>query len=362
MRFSFPDDADATKSVQVDASRISLRISADQQFPCESGHVVTFSLSLPEAIVPLTLHFSYPVLIDEIDATFQSYDKSVQVVLKKALLEPWPCQFTDKSKWNVNQFDSWKEQGQGQLIAPGSQFLFHISAQIEPVIITESSILTPLQDVRKLISRIFFDNAEENVIIFAQNNPTKPLWSLRTHLPVLISPYGSPMLLLSAIDYRLADKLVARGKLQAKQFKEDARRFLQQKGNVVTYSIADEKTEALLRYMFRLNSTKISPTPWQEKSLPLGEFSPFLSTFLSPLYLDFPTLAHEVIAEEVEDQAQSFSEMLGAPFSKSLCARCGVQSNDTLKRCSKCKLVYYCTVDCQRADWKKHKVVCGLFK
>lgn len=31
----------------------------------------------------------------------------------------------------------------------------------------------------------------------------------------------------------------------------------------------------------------------------------------------------------------------------------------TLKRCSKCSLTPYCSRDCQKADWKAHKKVCG---
>nr|CAH0104995.1 unnamed protein product [Daphnia galeata] len=50
-----------------------------------------------------------------------------------------------------------------------------------------------------------------------------------------------------------------------------------------------EDSTSLLRYVFRLNSTKMKPSSWQEENLPLGKCSPYLATFLSPLYLDhFP--------------------------------------------------------------------------
>ena len=30
----------------------------------------------------------------------------------------------------------------------------------------------------------------------------------------------------------------------------------------------------------------------------------------------------------------------------------------TMLKCGKCKLVYYCSIDCQRASWSQHKVAC----
>ena len=38
------------------------------------------------------------------------------------------------------------------------------------------------------------------------------------------------------------------------------------------------------------------------------------------------------------------------------CSACG---KDAVKSCSKCHETFYCSVDCQRADWAAHKKVCG---
>jgi len=39
------------------------------------------------------------------------------------------------------------------------------------------------------------------------------------------------------------------------------------------------------------------------------------------------------------------------------CEVCGTK-NRNMYYCSKCKSIKYCSVECQRADWKKHKPVC----
>ena len=48
-------------------------------------------------------------------------------------------------------------------------------------------------------------------------------------------------------------------------------------------------------------------------------------------------------------------ENLGKKWKK-LCWNCFALSED-LKKCSKCRISRYCGKDCQRKDWKAHKVV-----
>ncbi len=46
---------------------------------------------------------------------------------------------------------------------------------------------------------------------------------------------------------------------------------------------------------------------------------------------------------------------------KTRCMTCDIygQKEKKLKKCGICRRVYYCSVKCQRADWKEHKKVCG---
>lgn len=47
-------------------------------------------------------------------------------------------------------------------------------------------------------------------------------------------------------------------------------------------------------------------------------------------------------------------------FNQSFCVTCQIQGQN-LQRCSQCKSVTYCSTDCQKADWKKHKERCKDF-
>ena len=41
------------------------------------------------------------------------------------------------------------------------------------------------------------------------------------------------------------------------------------------------------------------------------------------------------------------------------CSKSQAELPDPLKRCAKCQSEHYCSRECQKADWKVHKMVCG---
>ena len=42
------------------------------------------------------------------------------------------------------------------------------------------------------------------------------------------------------------------------------------------------------------------------------------------------------------------------------CSRCSTKAAKSLSLCSACRLAAYCSVECQRADWKTHKALCAV--
>ncbi len=335
-----------------------LTVSPNQTLPCESVHGLILSLRQPNDIEPLALNFPFPILVNEMCATLHSKTRSIDLVLKKALYEPWPCEFqaTTQSRWNVDNLKPWKDGSEVE-----SQLTTHLGVQFKMNELRSQneqktdlrSKMSALNHVRGVIFSLMESN-EEFVCIRRKDSPQSPVWYIRVHLPVRVSPLGSPILLLSAIDHRLYEKLNSQGKVDVQQSSDDYTRIFDAPrykkdpdGNMLILWTFNSEQEQLLRYVLRLNSTKIMPSNWQKKNLPQGENSSWLATFVSPLYDDFPIDQESLNAIQKEIQT--------------ICAACK-KISENLKRCSRCRSIFYCSVDCQRGHWTQHKNVCKNFQ
>jgi hypothetical protein len=83
-------------------------------------------------------------------------------------------------------------------------------------------------------------------------------------------------------------------------------------------------------------------------------FSGALLGLPHPLLVDRPELLLRLISCNMADASTN-----SVPPK---CAKCSKDKSDSgqgLKRCGRCKLAHYCSRECQKADWKNHKTLCG---
>jgi FK506-binding protein 1 len=45
-----------------------------------------------------------------------------------------------------------------------------------------------------------------------------------------------------------------------------------------------------------------------------------------------------------------------------MCRQCNKSGGEELLRCGACQQVYYCNRDCQKKNWKQHKMLCAALK
>lgn len=66
---------------------------------------------------------------------------------------------------------------------------------------------------------------------------------------------------------------------------------------------------------------------------------------------------HETCIQQWQRKGSLTCPYCRKPYKQPTCAYCDKSSTD-LKRCGRCKKTYYCSAECQRKDWEKHKLSC----
>ena len=57
-------------------------------------------------------------------------------------------------------------------------------------------------------------------------------------------------------------------------------------------------------------------------------------------------------------QSGQYDNVIVLPLAVPKCAKCCLIGGEPLKACSICMLIRYCSKECQKADWKSHKLQC----
>jgi hypothetical protein len=240
-----------------------MKISTNEHPPCESCHEITVSLTHPSEIKPLSLTFPYPILAKNVQATLHRKSQHVDLLVKKSLLEPWPCEFhTKKSKWIIDDLVPWKNE------SLKSENVFnsvehHLSSQflskdfdVDHYLDSKSSALESLRF--KLVA-LMFDNSE-----FVSYGRNDDWYLLKLHRPLLTSPMGSPVLLITALDDNHTKNISKKISLNPTVLKEvmDHFKFYEKVfplGTPKDKLDLDAETEEefqLFRFLLRLNSTR----------------------------------------------------------------------------------------------------------
>ena len=174
-----------------------MEVTTHEQAPCLSCHEITVSLIPPSKIKPLSLSFPFPILAKNVQATLTS--RHVDLVLKKSLYEPWPCDFhSEKQKWIINDLVPWKNEN----MQSGNKFNFiqhHFPDQFSS---RQGMDNSPLHNFRLKLAAMMMTSDLEYVV-YGRNDDR---YSLKLHRPLLTSPMGSPILLITALDESFVKK------------------------------------------------------------------------------------------------------------------------------------------------------------
>jgi len=287
-----------------------------------------------------------------------------KLILKKSLNAPWDNDFNSGSKLDIERLKPWNESGREQQ----NSLALHVNLQfpLEEIQHFNSSPnhLAPtsaLNEVRHIIRSIIIQNVQGGATLFAiednrLHGSYKPDFYLRAHPPLRISPFGAPILLVSVVDHRLAQKLLDMKSVKLSQTHDDFKRIISNASAtgrfnyVYTYT---DKGSALLLYMLRLNSTKMKPSTWQSKNLP--RYESWFASFLSPLYMD---CFHNFSPMPTKPTTSAATSGGISDLQTKLCGYCK-SFKEEMKRCSRCKAVSYCDAKCQKAAWLEHKSSCS---
>ena len=200
-----------------------------------------------------------------------------------------------------------------------------------------------LDEVREIVRAVFYNHHFNSFTHFAicdKSRLKKPIFYLRVQLGLRVTPQGSPFLLLSVMDQDLADQIINEGKLDPELCNFDFHRIFTERVSKRVCTIYAGSTEeiSLLRYVFRLNSTKIRRGVWQSKKLPRGDSSPSMATFLSPLYKEHTCRCPQIA--NCEGLLKTLGHLESKIPTSICCATCKVKKIDC-EFTSRCKKFYF---------------------
>ena len=327
-----------------------------------------FLSRVEETLSRLKVSLPWPINVHGIESALLDSPNRIRIIAKKCIDDAWPGDYGGRSKWDINRLRPWKDLGKNENLKN------HIEAQFDCCSFYMSrrcmkipSPLTPLCEVRDTIRAIFYSHYQNKFQLMAvtgPSNPDHPVFFFRLHPPVRFSPHGSPLLLVSVIDYSRLKELIIQGKVDWDEFQSDYHRLITERvsKDVCVIRASTDAELLVLRYVLRVNSTRMRRSAWQSKNLPRGQDTPWICTFLTPLYSETITNTCGPLTDQVLKKKYIFPfRTITCPPSNALfrksCAYCYVVKVQ-LKSCAVCNTIYYCSTYCQRSHWYLHRKDC----
>ena len=127
--------------------------------------------------------------------------------------------------------------------------------------------------------------------------------------------------------------------------------------NLLKFPVESEPVQAYFKTI-RENDAKVPANPCQKLREVFKET--FDNLFQDPSK-EYMVLSKKVVIEYfLTEEASDFSTVTFEKNYAQKCAKCPKwrTTAQTLSKCSICVKTYYCSRECQKADWKSHKVTC----
>ncbi len=188
-----------------------LKVTTNEKAPCESCHDITVSLNQPSQIKPLAISFPFPILATNLQATLHRKSRHIDLVLKKSLQEPWPCEFHTSltSKWIIDDLVPWENSPSNRIFNTIEHHLASQFSSLEEMDAKKSLNLNQCSALLSLRSNLVTMMTIKDVeyVSYGRNNER---YLLKLHYPLLTSPKGCPILLITALDDNQAKNITKR--------------------------------------------------------------------------------------------------------------------------------------------------------
>ena len=270
---------------------IDIAITTNCQYPAVSAHTLTLTIVGNSESLAFTV--SWPFLVDGIESTIEMETKKkrnskwLHLVMKKSLNDAWPAGFGGRSKWDTDLLiKPWRD------FPSNGTLKMHIEAQFDCFQILHRIARYSIKSVEWCEPSSTATATTQSRLISLPFTTTAN-WMCMSSISASIqadrfTPQGSPLLLVSVINHRLARQFIEQGKLDSEENQFEFHRIITERVSreVRIIRTSSEKEMDLFIDVLCVNSTKMRRGTWQSKNLLRCEYSPRMPIFVSPLYIE----------------------------------------------------------------------------